>query len=178
MDDHLKSFLFLAEIAYNSTIRITSNLERVNTLEKLANDAQCHIPKTFFDAMRKIDFRHFVIKFDDLMEHASKESGIPLELIVKDKIIAEEANSLIYAIKMIVPLDTKLKHFSNEIGYDALIYSLLGLKQKDDVCEIVSCNGYLPALIGFNCNSVTSFNLFPELHCLPESNLKLAGYPQ
>lgn len=176
MEDFLKSFVLLSENVLNYKKEITSNDNRVDTLEELAKDSQCPIPKQFFNAMRQIDVQHFVVQFDDLMQHAAKEFETSLESVLKMPDVVSYAKDIIYSLKMPAPLSMLKDEYSTDLIFDALRYCLLDLNSRDDVCELVSNNGYLPALMGVGAASVTSFNLYPHLHGFPESCLRRANY--
>lgn len=176
MEDFLQSFIALSESISNYKKEIVSNDDRVNTLEELARNSQCFIPQQFFNAMRHVDVKYFVVQFDDLMQHTSKESGESVESILLKPDVVSFAKDIIYSLKSPPPLSFTINDRSTDIVFDALKYCLLDINSRDNVCEIASNNGYLPALIGIGAASVTSFNLYPHVHGFPELCLSCAGY--
>lgn len=176
MEDFLQSFIALSESISNYKKEIVSNDDRVNTLEKLARNSQCFIPQQFFNAMRQFDVKHFVVQFDDLIQYTSKGSGESVESILSKPDVVSYAKDIIYSLKNPPQLSFTINDRSTDLVFDALKYCLLGINSRDNVCEIASNNGYLPALIGVDALSVTSLNLYPHVHGFPELCLSCAGY--
>lgn len=176
MKDFLQSFIALSECIHNYKKEIGSNEDRVNTLEELARNSRCFIPQQFFNAMRMVDVRYFVVQFDELMEHASKESGDSVESILERPDVVSFAKDIIYSLKTPPPLGLSINECCTDIVFDALKYCLLDINPRDNVCEIASNNGYLPALIGVDATSVTSFNLYSHIQGFPELSIIGAKY--
>lgn len=154
-----------------------TNDEFAYALEVCSLNAGINLPNELLKTVRKFDVKHFVAKLDDILEEISLGSELPVELLKKDPQVMDDLMALPYSLnQMAMALDMKKKHFANTIFYDMFLYNAINAKKDDDVCEIASLNGYLPALIGMSCRSVTMFNLTEDLHGLPENNFKLAGY--
>ncbi len=173
----LESFFRLNQELQQYETGPSTNSEFVDCLELCALRAGTNLPKSLMSAIRQIDRRHFVVKFDEIIEYAFQALNIPKKKAANDSGIISKMKMLPYSLrKSSVAVDFNHRHFTNNIEYDLFLYAALHLKKDDDVCEIASVNGYLPALIGLNCKNVTMLNLLPELHGMPEKNLELAGY--
>lgn len=175
---NLDSLFLFAEYCYAYHANISSNDEMVDKLEYLADMAELNVPLGFFEGMRKLDKKHFVISDNDLIKYASQKLNISEETIRSDKILMLEVKSMAYAISEGIALNLEKRHFTNDIPTDLLIYMLMDFSHEDDVCEVACSNGYMPAIIGMNCQSVTSFDLVQELNGFAEKNVKAAGYPK
>lgn len=154
-----------------------TNDEFVYALEICSLRIEISLPKELFETLKKVDIRHFVAKLDDILEEVSKSSNVPMNEIRSDKEAMRDLIALPYSLSgMAMALDMENNIYSNPILYDLFVYNFLEINKDDEVCEIASLNGYLPALIGMNCSKVTMLNLTANIHGLPENNLKLAGY--
>ncbi len=172
----LKSLIIFDELCSAYDYKIGSNQKMVEILETFAQSSFTSFPKEFFDGMRILDRKHFVVSQDELVRYAGEKLNLTEEKIRSDNIIMDAADSLPYNISDKLAIEKSRKHFTNDITTDLMTYMLLEISKDDDVCEIPSSNGYMAAIIGMNCRSVTSFDLVKDLNGLASRNISSAGY--
>lgn len=173
MSNSLETILELYEALNEYEYIPQNNKDYVRAVDLCALRMELDLPRNLIASMNKFDRKHFVIKFDELLKYKpflGNSKKIDEDLMKLARIFPYQLQ------RGLLPIDGFTKHSTNAIHYDLLMYLQLGIKQEDEVCEIGTLNGYLAAIIGNNCKSVTSFNLYPELHGLPDKNLELAKY--